>query len=77
MRGPSHVLSPTGEWVDFEYLDPAAVDAVKALLDANICSDAATESGYHQAQTENASGPGDASTSRGPANTCVGGASDG
>lgn len=68
MKGPSHVLSPSGEWVDFEYLDSAAVDAVKALLDANICSDAATESGYHQAQQ--LSDPRAVGAAGGPDETC-------
>lgn len=35
MTGSCHVLSPEGEWVDFEAFDPGAVDAVKALLTCN------------------------------------------
>jgi hypothetical protein len=52
VTGPCHVLSPVGEWVDFEAFDPSAVDAVKALLDANIRSPDSPESGYSQALQE-------------------------
>jgi hypothetical protein len=52
VTGPCHVLSPVGEWVDFEAFDPGAVDAVKTLLDTNIPSNTCAESGSFPSTTE-------------------------
>lgn len=52
MTGPSHVLSPEGEWLHFDAWDPAGVEAVKAVLDANIRSIPATHGGYNPSTQE-------------------------
>ena len=57
MTGLAHVLSPEGGWLGFEAFDPAAVDAVKALLDTGIPSNACAESGSFSCTTENEVAP--------------------
>lgn len=40
MTGPSHVLSPEGEWLHFDAWDPAGVEAIKDLLSlSNACAE--------------------------------------
>jgi hypothetical protein len=55
----SHVLSPTGEWLEFDRFDPAAVEAVKDLLNGgNACSTATTMTSTNECPGAACDGPG-------------------